>query len=140
MPVSRSKSPYTKPQLRERIKKSVMSGSKGGKSGQWSARKAQLVKQEYEKAGGYYTGRKTKAQKSLTKWSSEKWRTLDRKPAIRSGGTRRYLPDVVWRQLSPAQREATNKVKIAGSRKGKQFVPNTKAAKSANSHYLKKYF
>lgn len=129
---SPKKSPYTKPELRERIKKRIMSGSKGGKSGQWSARKAQLVKKAYEKAGGRYTGTKTKAQKSLTKWSREKWRTSDRKPAIRSGGTRRYLPDAAWRRLSPAQKAATNRVKIAGSRKGKQFVPNTKAAKTAS--------
>ena len=32
---------YTKPQLRERIKSQVMSSGKGGKPGQWSARKAQ---------------------------------------------------------------------------------------------------
>jgi hypothetical protein len=36
-------SKYTKPALRERIKKRITEGSKGGKPGQWSARKAQLV-------------------------------------------------------------------------------------------------
>ena len=45
-------SKYTKPGLRERIKDRVMKGTKGGKSGQWSARKAQLVASEYKKAGG----------------------------------------------------------------------------------------
>ena len=136
---SPKKSPYTKPQLRERIKNRIMSGNKGGKSRQWSARKAQLLKKAYEKAGGGYTGVKTKAQKSLTKWSKEKWRTSDRKPAIRSGGTRRYLPDAAWRQLSPVQRTATNRAKIRGSRKGKQFVPNTKAAKSASRRARSRY-
>jgi hypothetical protein len=34
---------YSKPELRESIKDRVMAGSKGGKPGQWSARKAQLV-------------------------------------------------------------------------------------------------
>ena len=34
---------YTKPQLRERIKNRIMAGSKEGKPGQWSARKAQLL-------------------------------------------------------------------------------------------------
>jgi hypothetical protein len=34
---------YTKPELRERIKNKVMAGTKGGKAGQWSARKAQIV-------------------------------------------------------------------------------------------------
>jgi hypothetical protein len=33
---------YSKPELRENIKDRVMAGSKGGKPGQWSARKAQL--------------------------------------------------------------------------------------------------
>ena len=37
------KGKYTKPGLRERIKKRIMAGSKGGKPGQWSARKAQML-------------------------------------------------------------------------------------------------
>ena len=43
---------YTKPELRERIKDRIMAGAKGAKPGQWSARKSQLLVQEYEKAGG----------------------------------------------------------------------------------------
>lgn len=108
-----------------------MAGSKGGKPGQWSARKAQLLAAEYEKAGGGYKGGKTKAQKNLSKWTGEKWRTSDRKPAIREGGTRRYLPDKAWGKLSAAEKAATNKKKMEGSRKGKQFVSNTPAAKKA---------
>jgi len=42
-----------------------------------SARKAQLVAQEYEKAGGGYKGGKGKEQKSLEKWGEEKWQTKD---------------------------------------------------------------
>ena len=45
-------SKYTKPALRERIKKRITAGSKGGKPGQWSARKAQMVAAAYKKAGG----------------------------------------------------------------------------------------
>jgi hypothetical protein len=45
------------------IKDRVMAGSKGGKPGQWSARKAQLVAQQYEKAGGGYKGGKGEKQK-----------------------------------------------------------------------------
>ena len=56
---------YTKPGLRERIKDRVMAGSKGGKPGQWSARKAQIVAREYEDAGGGYKGGKGEKQKSL---------------------------------------------------------------------------
>ena len=68
---------YTKPELRERIKDRVMAGSKGGKPGQWSARKAQLVAQEYKKAGFGYEGGKNEGQKSLEKWGKEKWQTKD---------------------------------------------------------------
>jgi hypothetical protein len=68
---------YTKPELRERIKDRVMAGSKGGKPGQWSARKAQLVASEYKEAGGGYKGGKGEKQKSLEKWGEEKWMTKD---------------------------------------------------------------
>ena len=45
---------YTNPSLRERIKNEVMDGSKGGKPGQWSARKAQMLAKAYKAAGGGY--------------------------------------------------------------------------------------
>jgi len=122
---------YTKPELRERIKNRIMAGSKGGKPGQWSARKAQLLSQQYEKAGGGYTGSKTKSQKNLTKWTKEKWQTSDKKPADRPGGTTRYLPKKAWDKLSSSEKAATNRKKQEGSKKGKQFVPNTPAAKKA---------
>ena len=68
---------YTKPEMRERIKDRIMSGSKGGKPGQWSARKAQLLAQEYKKKGGGYSGEKTEGQKSLKRWGEQKWMTKD---------------------------------------------------------------
>jgi UTP:GlnB (protein PII) uridylyltransferase len=68
---------YSKPELRERIKDRVMAGSRGGKPGQWSARKAQLVAQEYKEAGGGYKGGKGEKQKALSKWTAEKWQTKD---------------------------------------------------------------
>ena len=46
---------YTKPGMRKRLFKRIMAGSKGGRSGQWSARKAQMLAREYKKAGGGYT-------------------------------------------------------------------------------------
>jgi hypothetical protein len=66
---------YTKPGLRESIKDRIMAGSKGGKPGQWSARKAQLLAQEYKKKGGGYKGEKTEGQKSLKRWGEQKWMT-----------------------------------------------------------------
>ena len=114
---------YTKPALRERIKKEVMAGSKGGDPGEWSARKAQLVAQKYEKAGGGYSGGKSSSQKSLSKWTDEKWRTSDNTP---SDGKKRYLPDAAWKAMSPSEKAATNKAKAEGNAKGKQFVAQPK--------------
>ena len=45
---------YTKPGMRKTIFNKVKSGTKGGKAGQWSARKAQMVALEYKKTGGGY--------------------------------------------------------------------------------------
>ena len=70
-------SKYSKPELRERIKDRVMASSKGAKPGQWSARKSQLLVQEYEKAGGGYKGGKGEKQKDLEKWGKEKWSTRE---------------------------------------------------------------
>ena len=45
---------YTKPSLRKRLFNEIKAGSKGGKPGQWSARKAQMLAREYKAAGGGY--------------------------------------------------------------------------------------
>jgi hypothetical protein len=45
---------YTKPAMRKRLFEKIKAGSKGGKPGQWSARKAQLLASEYKKKGGGY--------------------------------------------------------------------------------------
>jgi hypothetical protein len=65
-----------------------------------------------------------KSQKSLKKWTAQKWKTSDGKP---SKGKKRYLPAAAWAALSPAEKAATNKAKAAGNRKGKQFVKQPKS-------------
>jgi hypothetical protein len=45
---------YDKPTMRKRIFERIKAGSKGGKPGQWSARKAQLLAREYKEKGGGY--------------------------------------------------------------------------------------
>jgi hypothetical protein len=45
---------YTKPTLRKQLFQKIKAGDKGGASGQWSARKAQLLAREYKSAGGGY--------------------------------------------------------------------------------------
>lgn len=46
---------YTKPELRKRLFRKILRGGKGGRPGQWSARKAQMLAREYKAAGGGYT-------------------------------------------------------------------------------------
>jgi hypothetical protein len=46
---------YTKPGMRKRLFNRIKAGSKGGRAGQWSARKAQMLASAYKKAGGGYT-------------------------------------------------------------------------------------
>jgi len=45
---------YTKPELRKSIYRRILAGNKGGKSGQISARKMQMVAKEYKAKGGGY--------------------------------------------------------------------------------------
>jgi len=45
---------YTKSALRKRLFSKIKAGTKGGKAGQWSARKAQMLALQYKKAGGGY--------------------------------------------------------------------------------------
>ena len=45
---------YTKPAMRKRLFNKIKACSKGGRAGQWSARKAQMLVKEYEANGGGY--------------------------------------------------------------------------------------
>lgn len=45
---------YTKPTMRKNLFNKIKAGSRGGRPGQWSARKAQLLAAEYRKKGGGY--------------------------------------------------------------------------------------
>ena len=51
--------------------------------------------------------------------------------AIQPGHTKRYLPEKAWASLSKEERAKTDAKKKAGSKQGKQFVPNTETAKKA---------
>ena len=45
---------YTKPTMRKALFNKIKAGSKGGKPGQWSARKAQMLAKQYKAKGGGY--------------------------------------------------------------------------------------
>jgi hypothetical protein len=45
---------YTKPEMRKRLFKEIKAAGKGGKPGEWSARKAAFLAKEYKSKGGGY--------------------------------------------------------------------------------------
>jgi hypothetical protein len=45
---------YTKPTMRKNLFNKIKASTKGGKAGQWSARKAQMLAKEYKAKGGGY--------------------------------------------------------------------------------------
>ena len=45
---------YTNPTMRRNLFNRIKRGTKGGKAGQWSARKAQMLAKAYKAAGGGY--------------------------------------------------------------------------------------
>lgn len=124
---------YTRPDLREKLKQQIMDSDKGGRPGQWSARKSQLLTHEYEKqGGGYKHDDRTRSQQSLSKWTAQDWQTSSGSARARHGkSTDRYLPKDAWDKLSPEEKQQTNARKRSGSRKGKQFVANPAPAKDA---------
>jgi len=125
---------YTKPKLRERIKDKIMNENVAGtKSGQWSARKSQLLKKRYEEAGGGYRGGKTKAQKSLSKWTKQDWQTKSGKPSSKTG--ERYLPKKAIENLSSEEYARTTAAKRKGKGKGKQFVKQPESIAKKTKRY-----
>lgn len=85
---------YTKPELRAELKEKIKSEDKGGKAGQWSARKSQILTKVYEAQGGGYkhSGELSRPQKSLKKWTRQQWRTEEGTQAQSKNTTSRYVP------------------------------------------------
>ncbi len=106
------------PALWERIKHEVTESGRGGKPGQWSARKAQLAVHDYKAAGGGYVGEKTE-DNHLHQWTDEHWGTKSGEPSGKTG--ERYLPEHAREQLSDREYAETTAKKRADTRRGKQF-------------------
>lgn len=98
--------------------------AKAKMGGKHSARAIQLAGKIYRDKGGSYTGPKTEAQKSMSKWSKEEWTTKSGKPSSKTG--ERYLPKKAIEALTPAEYAATTRAKREGTRQGKQFVAQPK--------------
>ncbi len=124
----------THPDLWERVKAEVTASDKGGRPGQWSARKAQFAVAEYQRRGGGYIGPKS-PDNALAKWTREKWRTRSGRPSLETG--ERYLPSKAIAALTPAEYAATSRAKRAGMRKGQQFVPQPERIAEKTATYRK---
>ena len=119
------------PKLWDKVKTEVTKGDKGGKPGQWSARKAQMAVQEYKHEGGGYKGKKA-ADNHLTEWTREEWGT---KSGAKSGDTgERYLPKKAREHLSDAEYKKTSDKKRADGAKGKQFSAQPKEIAAKTGH------
>jgi hypothetical protein len=113
---------YTKPELRRKLKERIRASDKGGRPGQWSARKSQLLVQAYEKHGGGYRGAENReARKSLEDWQSGEWQTSGGSAEADRGATmKRYLPAEAWARLSPAERAQAERAKRRAEKEGRQ--------------------
>lgn len=109
--------------------------AKAKMGGKHSARAMQLAGKIYREKGGKYTGEKTAAQKSMTKWTKEDWGTKSGKPSGKTG--ERYLPKKARDALSPAEYAATTKAKREGTAKGKQFVAQPKKIAQKTAKFRK---
>jgi hypothetical protein len=125
---------YTDPELRARLKEEIKAGDRGGRPGQWSARKSQLLVSEYEGQGGGYRheGERTDSQRHLEQWTGQDWHAADGDAGARvdDGSTRRYLPDAAWQLLTAEEQRATDRTKRSGR---EQHVANTDAAREARA-------
>ena len=130
----RAKTKYTDPRLWAKIKAEITAGSRGGKAGQWSARKAQLAVLLYEQAGGKYVGPKD-PDNSLAQWTKQDWTTRSGQSSLKTG--ERYLPKAAIQALSPAEYAATTQAKRQGMARGQQFVPQPKKIAAKVAPYRK---
>ncbi len=123
----------TDPALWDKVKHEVTEGDKGGKPGQWSARKAQMAVNEYKHEGGEYKGEKT-PDNHLVEWGKEEWGTKSGKESGETG--ERYLPKKAREAISDSDYKRTTAKKRADTAKGKQFSaqPKDVAAKTAPFH------
>ena len=107
--------------LKNKIKKQAIMGTKAG---QWSARKSQELKRQYEAACSKkglkpYKGQKTKSQDNLSKWSKQGWKTASGKKSSVTGEP--YFPAKAVTALKQKNLYAKAKrQKQAATKAGKQ--------------------
>lgn len=132
----------TNPKLWESVKKKVTSGSKGGKPGQWSARKAQLAVAEYKKRGGGYGKNSAKPRNtSLGKWTRQKWGTKSGKNSVvgKKATGERYLPKKARDALTDKEYKKTSRKKRKDTKKGVQYSRQPRKISRKTGKYTRTY-
>ena len=76
-----------------------------------------------------------KCQKSLMKWSKQKWRTKSGKKSSKTG--ERYLPEKAIKSLSSKEYAATTRKKREDTKKGKQHSKQPKQIAKKTRRYRK---
>jgi len=81
-----------------------------------------------------------KSQKSLKKWTKQKWRTKSGKPSTQGAKAtgERYLPEKAIKALTKKEYAATTKAKRAATKKGKQVAKQPKKIAKKTRRYRKK--
>ena len=77
-----------------------------------------------------------KSQKSLKKWTKQKWRTKSGKKSSETG--ERYLPEKAIKRLSSKEYAATTRKKREDTKKGKQHSKQPKKIAKKTRRYRKK--
>lgn len=80
-----------------------------------------------------------KPQKSLKKWTKQKWRTKSGKPSTQGSKAtgERYLPEKAIKALSKKEYAATSRKKRADTKKGKQFSKQPKKVAKKTARHRK---
>ena len=80
-----------------------------------------------------------KSQKSLKKWTKQKWRTKSGKPSTQGPKAtgERYLPEKAIKALSSKEYAATSAAKRKGTKQGKQHVSQPKKVAKKTKRYRK---
>tara|TARA_Y100001938_G_C7903396_1_gene335832 strand:+ start:215 stop:457 length:243 start_codon:yes stop_codon:yes gene_type:complete len=76
-----------------------------------------------------------KSQRSLKKWTEQKWRTKSGKKSSKTG--ERYLPSAAIAALSPQEYAATSRKKREDTKKGKQHSKQPKKIARKTRSYRK---
>ena len=80
---------------------------------------------------------RAKSQRSLIRWTKQKWRTKSGKPSTQGSKAtgERYLPEKAIKAMSPSQYAASTAAKRKALKKGKQFSKQPKAARKISKRY-----